>query len=137
MPARFNKLSAMTDANGHTTQYQYNSSGDLLGTTYADGSNSSHTFIPKARRSRSSTRTARRSATTYNAAGQITHETFSDGSSYAYAYEQSGETAHGQPTEPERRRLRMIRLLQLLTTVAYPTGMFLTFSYNAAGQRSQ
>ena len=43
----FNELSSMTDAKGNTTQYKYNSTGDLLNTTYADGSSSSSTFNPE------------------------------------------------------------------------------------------
>ena len=36
----FNDLSSMTDANGNTTNYAYSSAGDLLSTTYANGTSS-------------------------------------------------------------------------------------------------
>jgi YD repeat-containing protein len=45
----YNQLLSMKDANGNTTGYAYDNSGDLLSTTYANGTISSSTYNPEGR----------------------------------------------------------------------------------------
>jgi len=108
MPAR-SIIVRDDDANGHTTQYQYNSSGDLLGTTYA----TVRTRPPRQSRRRGDLvrQPERPGDRLHVQRRRPDYATRLFGRlSYAYAYDSQGNCSR-QPTEPERRRLRMIRLL--------------------------
>lgn len=132
----FNELTSLTDANGNVTQYAYDSSGNLLSTTYADGSRSSSTFNPLGEATSFLNQNGQPISYAYNAAGQVTQESFSDGTSYTYTYDANGNLLTAtDPTgtttftyDPNTR---------YLTEVQYPGGLYLKFSYNGAGQRTQ
>lgn len=126
----------MTDANGNTTQYAYNSAGNLLSTTYADGFQSLATFNPEGEATSFVDANGQPIAYTYNAAGQIAQESFSDGSSYTYTYNNDGEMLTATDSTGTTT-FSYDPTTELLTEVAYPSGMYLQFTYNAAGQRTQ
>ena len=131
----FNELSSMTDANGNTTGYLYSSAGDLLTTTYANGTSQSSTYDPEGNATSFLNANGQPINYTYNAAGQVLTESFSDGSQYVYNYDADGNMltatdATGTIT------FTYDPTTELLTKVAYPSNLSLTFTYNAAGQRT-
>ncbi len=131
----FNKLSSMTDANGNTTDYAYSSAGNLLTTTYANGTSESFTYNPLGEAKSFLNANGQPIQYTYNAAGQIATETFADGSSYTYTYDTKGNLSTATDSTGTTT-FTYDPTTQLLTKVAYPNGMFLKFTYNAAGQRT-
>jgi RHS repeat-associated protein len=131
----FNNLSSMTDANGNTTSYDYDSAGDLLSTTYANGTTETSTFDPEGNATSFLNANGQATQYTYNASGQMLTETFSDGSQYTYSYNAFGELATATDATGTTT-FTYDPTTELLTKVAYPNGMFLSFSYNAAGQRT-
>ncbi len=130
-----NQLTRFTDANGNPTSYAYNTNGDLLSTTYADGTMSTATFNPLGEATSFINQNGQPITYTYNAAGQILTEGFSDGTSYTYTYDLHGNLltatdSTGTTTftyDPTTERM---------TEVQYPVGLYLKFSYNTAGQRT-
>ena len=133
----FHQMASMIDANGNATKYAYNSSGDLLTTTYADGtSGSSSTYNPLGEATSFLNANGQPIQYTYNTAGQIATESFSNGSQYAYTYDAFGKMLTATDST-DTTTFTYDPVTQLMTEVLYPTGMYLKFSYNSAGQRTQ
>ena len=132
----FNELSTLTDANGNNTAYSYSSAGDLLSTTYADGTSSSSTFNPEGTAKSFLNANGQAISYTYNSAGQVVSEVFADNTSYTYTYDNNGNLVTA--TDPTgTTTFTYDSTTQLMTEVDYPGNLFLKFSYNAAGQRTQ
>ena len=123
---------SMADANGNTTKYGYDSSGNLLMTTYADSSQSTSTFNPLGEATSFVNANGQPINYTYNPAGQIATESFSDGTSYSYTYDDNGNMLTATDSTGTTN-FTYDPTSQLLTEVAYPNGMYLKFTYNAAG----
>jgi RHS repeat-associated protein len=132
---QFNQLASMTDANGNKATYARNSAGDLLSTTYANGTSASSTFNPGGEATSFLNANGQPINYTYNAAGQILTETFSDGTQYAYTYNGFGAMVTATDATGTTT-FNYDPTTELMTKVAYPNGMFLTFAYNAAGHRT-
>jgi RHS repeat-associated protein len=131
-----NELTSMTDANGNTTNYAYSSSGNLLDTTYANGTNSSTTFNPLGEATSFLNQNGQPITYQYNSAGQVTQESFSDGTSYAYTYDGNGNLLTATDSTGTTT-FTYAPTTEYLTEVAYPNSTWLKFSYNTAGQRTQ
>ncbi len=131
----FNDLASMTDANGNTTSYAYSSAGDLLTTTYANGTSETNTYDPEGNATSFLNANGQPIQYTYNAAGQMTTESFSDGSAYTYTYDSLGDLLTATDATGTTTFI-YAPTTELLTKVAYPNGTSLAFTYNAAGQRT-
>jgi RHS repeat-associated protein len=130
------QLTTMTDAKGNTTTYQHNASGDLLQTTYADGTSNTATFDPEGNALSFVNGRGQATTYTYNSAGLLTQETFADATSYSYTYDARGDML----TATDASGTTIFTYdptTGVLTHVAYPDTTSLTFTYNAAGQRTQ
>jgi RHS repeat-associated protein len=132
----FNKLSQMTDAKGNKTGYAYSSTGNLLTTTFADGSSQTSSYDPEGNALSFLNANKQPINYTYNAAGQVLKESFSDGTSYTYTYDAYGNLKTAVDVTGTTT-FGYDPVTQLMTSVSYPNGTGLTFSYNAAGQRSK
>ena len=131
-----NQLAALTDANGNTTRYSYNSAGDLLRTTYANSTSETFTYNPQGNATvvRQRQRPADQLRLQLGRAGD--QRDLLGRLQYTYTYDSHGNLltatdATGTTTftyDPTTEHA---------DEVAYPNGTSLTFSYNAAGQRSK
>jgi RHS repeat-associated protein len=136
-------LSNMTDANGNTTTYAYNSAGNLLygsagnllSTTYANGTSESFTYNPLGEALSFVNANGQMTQYAYNSAGQLTGATFSDGSQYTYTYDSHGNLLTATDPTTGTVTFTYDPVTEYLTKVAYPNGTSLTFSYDAGGRR--
>jgi RHS repeat-associated protein len=130
-----NLLSGYTDANGHSTSYQYNASADLTSTKYADNTVESVTYDALGDPLALTNPNGQVVKYTYNAASQVTGMTLADGSKATYAYDSHGNMitasdASGVTTLTYDAGDR-------LTSVAYPNGLSIDYTYDASGRRTQ
>ncbi len=132
----FNTLSSLTDAKGNVTSYAYDSTGDLLSTTYANGTHSTSTFDPMGGASSFVNANGQQISVTRNAAGQVTPASFSGGSNYTYTYDLHGNLLTATDADGTTS-FTYDPTSELLATVTYPNNMTLAFTYNAAGQRTK
>jgi RHS repeat-associated protein len=133
-----NDLTGYTDARGDTTSYAYNSANDLLSITYANGTVQQYSYNPLGEATQFLNARGHAIGYAYNAQGLVNQETFADGSTYSFTYDARGNmltatdsdgTITFSYTDP--------RNLSFLTTVSYPDGTFLEFTYNVVGQRTE
>jgi RHS repeat-associated protein len=129
-----NLLASSTDAQGNTTTYQYNASGDLISTQYADGTFSSSTYDALGDPLAIVNQNGQVTSNTYNAAGQVTGETLSDGTTYSFTYDAYGNMITA--ADAAGTIFLSYDSGNHLTGVAYPNGQTLTYTY-ASGQRTQ
>ncbi len=127
---------SVTNAQGDTTKYNYNASGDLTSTEYPDDTVETATYDALgdplvAHRSQ----TARSRNYTYNAAGQVASETLAGGSTMTLHLRCPGQP--DQATDSSGTTTLTYNSADELTSVAYPDGLSLQYTYNAGGQRTQ
>jgi RHS repeat-associated protein len=129
-----NQLTKLADAKGNTTQYSYNSTGQRIGTVFANGNSESSTFGASGDSLSFVNAAGEPIQYTHNAAGQLTSASFPDGSSYNYIYSIDGLLtsaidSSGTTTFTYNPSSRV------LTEVTYPNGTSLAFTYNGGGRR--
>ena len=131
----FNELASVTDANGNITQYAYNGDVDLTSTTYADGTIAQLAYDPQGNVISSVDENGNATSYTYNAAGQVTQESFADGTQTTFTYDAYGDMTSA--TNASGTITLQYNSDQELVKVMYPSGQYLDYTYNAAGQRTQ
>ena len=130
-----NQLASLTDANGNTTNYSYNSQGDLLSITYPGGTGEQFSYDPLGNLTETIDGNGDAINYAYNTQGLVTQETFADGSAISYAYDSRQNLISA--TDSSGTTTMSYNSADELTEIAYPTGIFLEFTYNAGGQRIQ
>jgi RHS repeat-associated protein len=124
-----------TDARGFKTSYSYDAKGNLLRTTYPDGTIESATYNAAGLVASQTNRRGQAIAFSYNSAGQVTQETFPDNSTVTYAYDARGRMTSA--VSPQGTIALTYDTSDRLTRIDYPGGRWLQFSYDAGGRRSQ
>jgi RHS repeat-associated protein len=139
----FKRLTSFVDANGNVTQYSYDADGNLLATTYANGSSESYGNYTGAGLPQSYTnRRGQVTAYEYFASGQIKKKIYADGSYDNFTYDARGnlltatETSAANVSETTTYEYDYATDGDRLTKVAYPTGRYLEYQYDAFGRRS-
>jgi RHS repeat-associated protein len=127
-----NLMTSITDADGNTTKYAYDSSGDLTSTTYADRSSSSAAYNALGLPTTSTNADGQAIGYQYNAAGQVTEETFADGTDESLTYDKFGNLV--STTDATGTTDYSYNSANQLTKVAYPSGESLLYTYNSGGQ---
>ncbi|HVS36831.1 MAG TPA: RHS repeat-associated core domain-containing protein [Gemmataceae bacterium] len=135
-------LASITDAGGNTTQYKYNSAGNLLSITYPDATQQSFTYDPLGNLSETVLQNGDPIDYQYNAEGLVTKETFADLSNETFVYDAHGNLTTAKSFNAAGTLTGTTTLVYNaagteLTSISYPNGLSLTFSYNALGQRIQ
>ncbi len=135
------EMTSLTDANDNTTQYNYNAAGNLLAITYPDGTGHSFSYDPLGNLSETVGQNGDPISYQYNALGLVTQQTFADGSYQTMSYDAHGNlltaltySANGTLTSTTTLTYNAANEL---TSIDYPGGLSLAFSYNAQGQRVQ
>jgi RHS repeat-associated protein len=130
----FDRLISSTDQNGNTTQYGYDSQGNLASTTYADGTVERMTYDALGDPKTLTNRRGHVIQYSYDTSGRLASETFADGSQMTYHYE--GNTL-SYTTDPSGTTTLTYYGDDQLKQITYPDGSFLHYSYDAGGRRSQ
>jgi RHS repeat-associated protein len=132
-------LTSITDADNNTTRYSYSATGNLLNIAYPDGTQQSFTYNPLGNLSDTIEQNGDPVNYQYNAEGLVTQESFADGSSAAFTYDAHGNLLTAKSYDPAGTLTGTTTLTynaaNELTTITYPNGQFLDFTYNNDGQR--
>ncbi len=135
-------LTSITDAAGNKTQYSYSSTGNLLSITYPGGNEQSFSYDPLGNLSETVEQNGHPISYQYNAQGLLTQQTFADGSSQSFTYDTHGNLLTATTFDAAGTLTGTTTLTynaaNELTSVTYPNGQFLKFTYNpTTGQRTQ
>jgi RHS repeat-associated protein len=138
----FNELTSFTDALGDATSYDYDSQGNLLSITAADGSSQQYVRNSEGEVTQYTNADGQTITYTYNAAGLVTSQTFPDGTSTQYTYDAHGNLltatdSSGTITLTWGTNCGCPGHMSLLASVTYSGGMYLDFTYNADGERTE
>jgi RHS repeat-associated protein len=132
----FNQLTSYTDPNGNTTNYGYDSKGNLLAVTHANGNQNLLSYDPRGDVTQRINARGQAINETHNSMGQLTRQTSADGTYLAYGYDVHGNrtsTTDGTDTTT----FQYDPVTEDLVQVNYPGGRFLTFAYDDEGRRTQ
>ncbi len=134
----FSTLASFQDANGNLTAYTTSSQGNLTRITAADGSTTQFVPNPKGEVQQLINANGQAIGYSYNTLGEVTRKDFGNGVHTDFTYDPRGNLltaadangtttfAYTDPAHPD-----------LVTSVIYPNGMFITYHYNANGQLDQ
>jgi RHS repeat-associated protein len=129
------RLTSSTDPNGNTTDYSYNSSGNLLAITYPNGSQERFSYDPLGNLVESINGRGDAILYQYNTAGQLTRKVFADGTHIDYVYDAHGNLTSA--TDSTGTTTLQYDAADRLVQITYPSGRFLKFTYDAGGRRTQ
>ena len=131
----------MTDANGHTTTYEYNYKNQLIQTTDAQGSKTTFTYgaggcstCGGGSDNLTAVTDAKNHTTTYqyNQTGRLIKETDPLGNATSYTYDAKGNMI--AKTKPDGRTINYVYdVLNRLVERNYPDGTSDVFEYNQSG----
>lgn len=130
-----NQLSRFVDAKGNATRYSYDASGNLLSTTYADGSREQQSSDSQGNRTSWTNRRGQTIGYTYDAAGRVVSKTRSNGARTDLTYDAHGNLA--TVVDASGTISFTYDAADRPTRVTYPSGKFVQFAYDAAGRRTQ
>ena len=139
----FGQLGSLKDARGNAIRYTRDPQGNLLTTTYADGS--SETLAGYTVAGLAGTFTNRRgqaTSLTYTATGQVDVETLAGGSKVDFDYDARGNLDRLTEISPlgdnkvTDYQYDYATSGDRLTRVVYPDGRFVAYAYDAFGRRS-
>ncbi|MCB0029632.1 MAG: hypothetical protein KDE28_17080, partial [Anaerolineales bacterium] len=130
-----NRLARVQDAKANTTQFTYDTQGNPIATTHADGTAAHVTYDSLGQPLVFTNRRGSTITYSHNADSQITGKLYAGGSQVQYTYDVRGNLAstsdvHGVTTYTYDAGDR-------LTLVSYPGGRFLAYSYDSSGRRIQ
>jgi RHS repeat-associated protein len=131
----FNGLTSSTDQNGNTTLYGYDPSGNETSTIYADGSIERMTYDALGDPKTLTNRRGNPIAYEYDTSGRLTSVTFADSTQMTYHYDARGNLK--STTDASGTTTLIYDDIDQLKEIEYPGGLFLKYSYDAAGRRSQ
>jgi RHS repeat-associated protein len=131
----FNQLTSLTDARGNTTQYTYDNQGNLLDITYPDNSVQQFSYDPLGSLTQTIDQNGDAVENTYNAQGLVTQENFADGSHTDFTYDDRGNMLTA--ADASGTITMQYNVADQLTSISYPTGLSLRYTYDAGGRRIQ
>ncbi len=125
-----NRLVNWEDALGHETQFNHDTKGNLLNTTYADSSSEQFSYDSQGNVVGAVNRLGQSIRFTYNSRGQVTRKDLPDGTlvDYTYTARANLETVV-DASGTTRLEYLELRNPDLLTKITYPTGRFLEYTY--------
>jgi RHS repeat-associated protein len=136
--SQFSNLTSMTDSNGNLTTYTNNGQGDLTQITTADGSATQYVPSPNGEVQQLINANGEAISYVHNSFGEVTTATFSNGVVDSFTYDNRGNLltatdnngttmfTYDDPNNPD-----------LVTSVTYPSGMFVNYSYFPGGRLQQ
>jgi RHS repeat-associated protein len=131
-----NAPTAYIDAKGNTTQYTYDSVGNVTAVTYPDGTKETATYDVQGNLDVTANRRGQLLDRTVNSKGQVTREAWSDGTVRDYVYDSRSRLISATDSIAGTTTLDYDNA-DRLTKVTYPNGRWIQYSYDAAGRRTQ
>ncbi len=138
----FMRMTSFTDARGNRTKYAYDSSGNLLTTTYANGSVAQLADYTSSGLPQESINRRNQSISyTYTALGQVRRQSFADGSYNEFDYDARGNLTnvaqYGASGADANTRYTYDYAADgdRLRRVDYPGGRWVAFTYDEFGRR--
>jgi YD repeat-containing protein len=129
----FDRMTAVTDAKIHTSDYSYDEKGNLESITYPDSTQEHYLYDAKGNISQSTNRRGTPITYTYDANGLVLRKEYADGTSVAYTYNAIGDLT--SVTDQTGITSFTYYSNHGLKRITYPGGRFLEFSYDSAGRR--
>jgi RHS repeat-associated protein len=130
----FDRLTSLTDQEGHTTLYGYDPSGNEDSLTYADGSVERLTYDALGDPQTLTNRRGNGIKYQYDTSGRMASETFADGTQMTYHYEGNDLKS---TTDPSGTTTLTYDNLDQLRRIDYPGGFSLKYTYDTGGRRIQ
>ena len=128
-----NLLTGLTSPNGDATRFGRDAAGNVTSVTQADGSTISYTYDSKGRVETETSSTGVRTTFFYTASGLIDRKEYSTGAFVDYEYD-----AHRNlltATDSEGATTFAYNSQDLVTSVTYPNGKTVSFTYDSANRR--
>ena len=116
----FNRLTSLTDADGNTTNYGYDSQGNLLRFTYPNGTVQQFTYDPLGNLAETIDQEGDVIDYTYNSQGLLTQEAFADGTQVDFTYDDRGNMLTA--TDASGTITMQYDSAGDLTEISYPSG---------------
>jgi RHS repeat-associated protein/uncharacterized repeat protein (TIGR01451 family) len=129
------RLTTFTNALGVDTRLSYDSQGNLLAITYADGSFQQFEYDAAGNVNLYRNRRGQVLRFTYNARGQVLRRDHDDGSHEDFTYDDRGNLLTA--TDASGTTAYVYDTGDRLTRVTYPDGRFLAYTYDAGGRLTQ
>ena len=129
----FGRVSSWQDALGNSTAYAHDTSGNLLTTTYADGSQITYSYDAQGNPTVVVNRRGQMAAYTYDSRGLLTRKQLADGTEVDYSYDAHGNLTSA--TNSQGMTTLAYDAADRLTQITYPSGRSLQYSYDAGGRR--
>ena len=133
--ATYNQLTGFTDPKSQGVSYSYNPQRNLTKITYADGSTQQFSVDTTGNVTSYINRRGANLQYTYNKDGQLTQKQNPDGSLVTYSYDTMANLT--SVTDAAGTIAMQYDTAMRLTNITYPTGRSLSYTYNAAGQRTK
>ncbi|MHB8954814.1 MAG: RHS repeat-associated core domain-containing protein [Pirellulaceae bacterium] len=131
----FNSLVGWHDALGHSTGFSVDAKGNLLSTTYPDGTIEEVGHDPQGNLVRAVNRRGLTVLYTYDVNGLVRTKELPSGVRIEYVYDARGNLLSA--TGPAGATVMEYDAADRMTKITYPGGRFLEFSYDAGGRRIQ
>ncbi len=130
----FADLLALRDGRGITTGFEYDTDGNRTAIAFTDGTRIEYTYDAQGRLVSTTNRRAQTTTFMYEPHGLVLREDYNDGSHTDFTYDSHRNlTSASGPTGVTSFEYDAA---DRLTKLTYPSGKFLTMTYNANGQRT-
>ncbi len=123
------------DAAGNRVEFAYDAVGNLLHTTYADGTVEAYSYDGQGNLDSTTNRRSEFVTYTYNALGQVIEELRPDNSTVTYTYDAQDRLA--TILAPEGTTTYTWNATNQLTRVDYPDSRWVEFDYDSGGRRTR
>jgi RHS repeat-associated protein len=132
--ATFSQLNRLQDALGNTTVYGVDARGNVMGTTYADGTTEKYVYDAQGNLTQDVNRRNQAINYTYDTRGLLTRKDLPDGTHTDYTYDAEGYLLTA--TDSRGTIVMAYDGAHRMTKITYPDGRSLAFTYDAAGHRT-
>ncbi len=130
-----NEPTSITDPSGNTYSNTYDANGDLLTAAFPDGTADTYTYNTNGLLATAANRAGQTMSYVYNANGTLQSETVPGIGTYSFTYDSHQNLLTA--TDPTGTITYTDNSANQVTSVTYPGGQELTFTYNAqTGQRT-
>ena len=129
----YNRLTALTDARGQTTQYRRDSHYDLTSITYPNGSSQRFNYDPRGNLIQWINRRGHAVSFSYDAKDLLIRKDYVNGSHDDFTYD--GHRNLLTATDSTGATSFSYDAADRLTKITYPSGRFLAYTYDTGGRR--
>jgi len=132
---QFETIKTVTDPQGNTIRFNYDSHANIVGVLYPDSRSESMSYDSGGNLVTSTSRKGDIRQYTYNSKGQQTRIGYPDGKLVAYAYDPAGNLV--EATSSEGTIAMSYNARNEMISVSYPGGIFFNYTYDSAGHLTE